>query len=218
MDSPPEALGSLLSATNAADREMAWAAFVQEYSDLVLRVARRMSGDHDSVMDRYAFVLEALRRDDCQRLRVYSADNRGQFATWLIVVVRRLCLDHHRHRYGRPQGERVASAERHAERRNLVDLIGDELAVRALAAPEGDDPEIELRQKDVREALEAALAQLTPGDRLVLRLRFEEDLSVPEIARATSAGSPFRLYRRINGLLERLRETLRGAGIEDASP
>jgi RNA polymerase sigma factor (sigma-70 family) len=211
-------LRELLTAPDLADRERAWAAFIEEHSDLVLRVARRIGGDHDVMMDRYAFVLEALRRDEYQRLRAYLADERGQFTTWLAVVVRRLCLDHHRQRYGRPQGEAVASAERHAERRNLVDLISDELAVRALAAPGGDDPDLELRQKDVRVALEAALAQLTPSERLVLRFRFEEGLSVPEIARITSAGSPFRLYRRINGLLVRLRESLRGAGIYDASP
>ena len=218
MDSPPEALGSLLSATSAADKERTWAAFVQEHSDLVLRVARRMGGDHDAAMDRYAFVLEALRGDDYQRLRAYFDDGQRKFTTWLTVVVRRLCLDHHRHRYGRPQGERAASAERHAERRNLVDLIGNELALSTLAAPEGDDPDLELRRKDVRAALEAALAELATSDRLVLRLRFEDGLSVPEIARATSAGSPFRLYRRIDAVLAGLREALRSGGIDSAVP
>lgn len=52
-------------------------------------------------MDRYAHVLDKLQVDDFRRLRTFVADGRGKFTTWLTVVVRRICLDHHRQRYGR---------------------------------------------------------------------------------------------------------------------
>jgi len=211
-------LQAVLHATDPLDQREAWAVFVREHSELLLRVARRMGGGHDAAMDRYAFVLESLQQDDFRRLRCYFADGERKFSTWLTVVVRRLCLDHHRHRYGRPQGETAASAQRRAERRNLVDLVSDELSLGALSAPGSDDPDLEIRRNEVSRALECALACLPASERLILRLRFEDDLSVPEIARATSAGSPFRLYRRIDRLLRDLKAALEESGIDDASP
>ena len=65
--------------------------------------------------------------------------------------------------------------------------------------------------------LDAALAQLDTEDRVILRLRFEDDVSVPEIARLLTLGSPFSLYRRLNRILASVRKTLEAAGINDAS-
>jgi RNA polymerase sigma factor (sigma-70 family) len=214
--SPPEALQSLASAPDTAARDSAWEAFLAAYSTVILHVAQTMGGDHDAVMDRYAFALDALRRDDCRRLRGYVADGRGSFTTWLVVVTRRLCVDEHRHRYGRPQGGTADSAEQHAQRRQLADLISSELDVDALEAPSGAAPDEEMARRQVRAALEAALARLDPSDRLILRLRFEDELPVPEIARLLDLGSPFRLYRRLGRVLSTVRSDLELAGIRDA--
>jgi RNA polymerase sigma factor (sigma-70 family) len=218
MSSAPKSLQALLDASDPAGTERAWAAFLDEQSELLIRVARSVGGSHDAVMDRYAFILDALRKDDCRRLRAFLPDGQRKFTTWLIVVVRRLCRDEHRHRYGRPQGESPASVERHQARRKLVDLIGDELAVASLPASGSDDPDLGLRREELTAALSGALERLTPSERLLLRLRFEEGLSVPEIARTTSAGSPFPVYRRIDAILRCLRDALHAAGVEDSVP
>jgi DNA-directed RNA polymerase specialized sigma24 family protein len=70
----------------------------------------------------------------------------------------------------------------------------------------------------LRSTLDAALARLDTEDRVILRLRFEDDVSVPEIARLLNLGSPFSLYRRLNRILASVRRTLEAAGINDASP
>jgi DNA-directed RNA polymerase specialized sigma24 family protein len=60
-----------------------------------------------------------------------------------------------------------------------------------------------------------ALATMSAEDRVILRLRFAEDLSIADIARAL--GMPQRpLYRRIEGLLATLRRALerKGLGVE----
>jgi hypothetical protein len=76
-------------------------------------------------MDRYAWVLDALRQDRHRRLRAFAAEGRGSFTTWLVAVVRRLCVDEHRHRYGRPAGWRARRGGGRAwSRRELVDLVG----------------------------------------------------------------------------------------------
>jgi DNA-directed RNA polymerase specialized sigma24 family protein len=97
----PSELPALLHAPTQAAREEAWAGFVAAYSEPILRVVRSLGGDHDLVMDRYAFVLDHLRENDCQRLKTFARPGAGPFALWLVVVVRRLCLDHHRARFGR---------------------------------------------------------------------------------------------------------------------
>jgi RNA polymerase sigma factor (sigma-70 family) len=64
----------------------------------------------------------------------------------------------------------------------------------------------------VSAALEEALAALDPDDRLILRLQCEDGLTVAEIARRLTLDQPA-LYRRIERILKRLREMLRGGGI-----
>jgi RNA polymerase sigma factor (sigma-70 family) len=168
-------------------------------------------------MDRYLFALDALRRDRCRRLRGYVESRRGKFTTWLIVVVRRLCLDEHRHRYGRPQGAGAESVDRQRERRNLTDLVGNELDLLALEASPTGSPDAAAQRHEITTALERALSALDPSERLILRLRFEDGLSVPEIARLLGGGSPFRLYRRLTKVLAAVRERLESAGIRDAA-
>jgi RNA polymerase sigma factor (sigma-70 family) len=169
-------------------------------------------------MDRYLFALDALRKGDCRRLRGYVESGRGKFTTWLIVVVRRLCLDEHRHRYGRTQGAGAESHDRQRERRHLTDLVGNELDLLQLEAAPSRAPDVALQQAELRAALERSLAALDPSDRLILRLRFEDSLSVPEIARLLGGESPFQLYRRVTRVLATVRENLTSAGVHDSAP
>jgi len=217
-DPPPDPLQALLACNDDLDRERAWSAFLDAHSALILHVARSLGGNHDAVMDRYLHVIQALRDDDCRRLRAYSADARGRFASWLLVVARRLCFDQHRARYGRPQSEADASVARRGERRQLVDLVGSEMQVEWLEASGEGSPEEECRRRELRNTLEGALAQLSAGERLLLRLRFEDGVSVPEIARLMGEAAPFAMYRRLDKVLARLRTALTAAGVEDSAP
>lgn len=210
--SPPAALRELLDARDGPDREVAWAAFVSEYSGLILHVARSRHRDHDAVMNCYEFVLDHLRRGDHARLRRYVGDGRGKFTTWLLVVVRRLSVDFYRQQYGRLQTD---NEERHAQRRLLVDLVSDEVLLESVADPESADATV--LQAETMTLLAQALDELTPSDRLMLRLRFDDDMSVPEIARWLGAASPFVMYRRLQHTLGLLRRALERAGVERVS-
>jgi len=214
---PPTALESLLTPRDEIVRQRAWAEFLAGFSDVLLRVARVMGGDDDAAMDRYAFILDALSRDDYRRLRGYVNDGKTSFETWLAVVARRLCMDEYRARYGRVQSESDVTAERRAARRSLSDLIGSELGLDELIAHADARPDAQLEQKEWRSTLDAALAQLETEDRVILRLRFEDDVSVPEIARLLRLGSPFALYRRLKRILETLRRALEAMGVSDAA-
>lgn len=209
--STPPSLRALLEA-DAAEVEERWAAFLAEFTPVVLRALQSLGSRDDAIMDRYDFLLGALRRDGFRRLRSYQPLEGASFASWLTVVARRLGLDHHRHAYGRPQTDTPGAAVQHQLRRQLLDLVGDELALGAVTAPPEDGPDQVLEATELSEALAGALSALRVEDRLILRLRFEDGASVPEIAKVLQEPSPFRMYRRIDRILAQLRETLSNGG------
>jgi len=213
-DLPPVLSRLLTPAAPPADDEP-WAEFVRLHSKLLLHVCRSLGGGHDAAMDRYAYLLEQLRRDDYRRLRTFVADGRSEFSTWLVIVAQRLCLDHHRHRYGRarsPLGDGPAHEDERRARRRLVDLVSAEIDMAALRDGGTPSPEEEFHSSEAHRALESALNQLPPRDRLLVRLRFEDELPMPEVARALGLPSRFHAYRRLTAVLAALRHELERAG------
>lgn len=84
-------------------------------------------------------------------------------------------------------------------------------------------PELALREQEAvaaarktTQALRLAIRALDPQDRLVIRLRFQEDLSIAEIARALHL-EQMPLYRRIERIRMTLRRALEAAGITAAA-
>jgi RNA polymerase sigma factor (sigma-70 family) len=220
-DPPPAVLGRLLLATDPAAQEEGWAEFIALHSRLLLHVARAGGSEHDRAMDRYAFVLEQLQQDDYRRLRAFVADGRSEFSTWLVVVAQRLCLDHQRSRYGRfRQGGKDSTGpdESRAVRRRLVDLIGAEVDLATLSDPGGRSAEASVRETDLHQTLQAALARLDRRDRLLVKLRFEDDLSMPEIAANLGFPTRFHAYRRLKDVLGALRHGLEDRGIAESAP
>lgn len=210
---PPPELSGLLASAGGAAGEAAWAAFLQAHSRLLLSVCRSIGRDYDATMDAYAFLLDQLRKDDYRRLRAYAADGRSKFTTWLVVVARRLCLDHHRHKYGRTRDGGTEAAEQRGARRRLTDLITAEVDPNAIADPASVDPEAAMVEGEQAARVAAAVASLEPRDRLLLALRFEDDLSAREIGDLLGFPTPFHVYRRLTAVLGALRERLeRGSG------
>lgn len=211
---PPPLLDSLLQAGPGPPREGAWAAFLHEYSRLILHVSRSFGGSHDATMDRYAHALELIRGDDFRRLREYAADGRGKFSTWLVVVVRRACIDESRHRYGR---RRNGHPEEHQQRQRLVDLVAAEVDLELLPGT-GMSPEDRTCLTELTDHLGSAIERLEPADRLLLRMRFRDEVSVAEITRICSFSSVFQVYRRLNRIYDQLRRFLEEVGVSDADP
>ena len=202
--SVPSQLRHLLEAADGPEQEHAWAEFLEFYSRLILYVARQTPRDHDVVMDRYTFAVEGLREHGCRRLRAFAADGRGKFTTWLMVVIRRLCLDHDRRKYGRAPGARPHSA---VTSRRLVELVLDPVVVERLSdgRPSVDE---ELEREQMLERLDAAVATLSPNDQLLLTLRYQDNRSAREIASLMSLSTPFHVYRKLNRVHESLRQAV----------
>jgi DNA-directed RNA polymerase specialized sigma subunit len=80
------------------------------------------------------------------------------------------------------------------------------------------DADERVRVADLYSALESALTLLEPRDRLLLKLRFEDDLSVPALVRSLGFPTRFHLYRRLSHVLKDLRSALERSGVRDAAP
>ena len=215
--SPPAELSDVLDADDSS-REAAWSSFLERYSGLLLHTARGPGGDYDACMDRYQYVIEQLRKDDFKRLRRYVVQSRSRFTTWLVVVSRRLCHDYHRSRYGRDrrssEGTQPPSEEGLARRR-LADMVMSDTDPTTLPDGSGKGPEMQMRSTELATALTTALAPLAPRDRLLIKLRFEDDAAVRDIAAALRYPSIFHVYRRLKVVLGEVRERLIEQGFDD---
>ena len=70
------------------------------------------------------------------------------------------------------------------------------------------DPEARAILEERAKALRQALNRLTPRERLLIRLRFEQELTLEQVARLLDLGNPQRVERQIKAVLARLREEL----------
>lgn len=208
-------LNRLLGALGTGDREAAWNRLIERHSRLILAAAASFRGGHDEVMDRYAYVLEKLRENDFRRLRAFRPDGTARFSTWLTLAARRLCVDRHRARYGRarPLRDGAEAITLRAIRRQLADpasatdveLLPDQGAAAV-------DDSLCAAGRDA--ALGGAIASLSARERLLLKLRFEDDLPASRIAPVLGLPTPFHVYRQLNATLLRLRAALHARGVD----
>ena len=215
---PPNELSRLLETTGKTGDAEAWEAFVQKYSRLLMHVSRSLGDGYDAAMDRYARILEQLRCDDFRRLRAYAAQPQTKFTTWLVVVARRICMDHQRGRYGRRRSTGKPAAAQKDEfmtRRRLADLVVADVDLDALGDSTQPDAARRIQQSELYEALEEAVRQLPNRDRLLITLRFEDDAPVREIAAVMGYPSQFHVYRQLKKVLVELRRTLQSRGIDE---
>jgi RNA polymerase sigma factor (sigma-70 family) len=215
--SAPIELNRLLQAADLSDREAAWEDLILRHTRLILAAARSLGGDNDAVMERYAYVLGKLREAEFRRLRAFDSQAGATFATWLTVTARRMCLDLHRQRYGRnrPRHASDRSTVMRAARKALNEVLASEVDADSLPA-HADDAEDELVHGHRDGCLKVALARLTPHERLLLTLRFEDNLSASKIASVLGFPSPFHVYRKLNTVLATLRQQLESKGIENS--
>jgi RNA polymerase sigma factor (sigma-70 family) len=84
------------------DPEQAWQDFLETNDELIKRIIRRLVKDYDDQMELYAYTLEQLKSNGCQKLNGYFDKHRSfNFQTWIAVVVRNCCMDWFRQRDGR---------------------------------------------------------------------------------------------------------------------
>lgn len=170
-----------------AGEEAAFDEFFAEYFPRVYRFARaRLAGDEDAAEE----VAQVTLSKAVERLHTY----RGEAAlfTWLCAVCRR----------------EIGASRVRTGRAAEVPLLEDEPATRAaldaLALGTGDDPEAQLRRRELARLVQGTLDNLPGQYGDALEWRYAQGLSVDEVASKLGLG-----YKAAESLLSRARRAFR---------
>ncbi len=164
MRTPPQD-GRQLPQSSSATDPSAFDKIYRDNVDLMYRFAHRLCGESESAKD---LVQETF-------LNAYRGfkDFRGdaQVSTWLYTIASRACLRMRRKRKGEPEQEL-----------SLDDFVPTSEGEFRLQIPmDGLSPEEALQNKQLRRALDQAIAKLPKKYRMVLVLRDMEGLSAKEV-------------------------------------
>ena len=179
------AADSDLVARAAAGDGSAFHALVERHRAMVYRVAYQFAGNHHDAEDIAQDVFIKVYRS-LERFR-YDA----QLTSWLYRIVMNACIDHRRRQA--PAGWAPFT---------------DEAELKMLNVPEeGPGPEETAYGLQLGEVLEAEIARLPPGPRLVFTMRHHEGLKLSEIAEALGLAEGT-VKRQLHAAVHRLRAVL----------
>jgi RNA polymerase sigma factor (sigma-70 family) len=260
-------IAEILSALGSDCPLPAWKMFLERYSPIILQVVQLFERDEDASAGCFLSVCEELAGKNFYRLRRFELQGAASFATWLRLVVRRLCIDWHRKEFGRsrifesvarlseldqavfqlryhdgvpltaafPQlrsrfphlseqelSESLSRLNRSLTSRQLWLLSTRERKLEALDAlaaageislheqiPDpSPDPESLTAGRENHLALKLALSRLDNAQRLLIRLRFEQELTLEQVARMTGLPDAQSADRRIRKILSELRRSI----------
>lgn len=171
--------------------ELAFRTLVERYQRPVFSLVLRMVRDHgiaeDVTQEVFVKAWMALSRYDPRR----------RFASWLFKIASNAAIDQLR----RKKLPTTPLETSDADQSSILDRIEDERS---------ESPDTLVKRRELSTALEAAVAALRPEYRLVVLLRFREELPYKDIAEAT--GMPLgtvktNLRRARREIEERLRKT-----------
>jgi RNA polymerase sigma-70 factor (ECF subfamily) len=154
----------LIRAAQRGDED-AFERLVRSYDQSVLRIGMNLLRSPDEARDVYQEAFLKVFRN----LHTFRFD--CSFHTWLYRIVTNICLDHLRRRKVRKEESSVVETEEGTLDRTA--RLEDE-------GPAGN-PERQLRNRQLGDRINAALAALTPRERTVFELRHYEGLRLRAI-------------------------------------
>ena len=106
-----------------------------------------------------------------------------------------------------PEQRWILSVRNHALATTTIANEEEEPGLSEIADP-GPSPESAVGDQEQRAILQKCLRALAADERLILRLRFDDELSLEEIARLMGLGDAQRAHRRLVFVLQRLRSAI----------
>ena len=161
------------------------------YDELYHRHARKLMGFFYRQTDGDEALAADLTQDAF--MRVWTARDKysgASFRAWLLTIAYNLLKNHYRHSEHQRRYEQFAMQTREeAADSNIVEIL--------------DGEAMDL-------ALKALLEKMTPGNRLLFSLRFEEELTVPQIALVLAIPEGT-VKSRLHTLIQSLKQKLRSS-------
>lgn len=178
----------------AAGDGAAFVTLVERHRGLVYRVAFQYAGNHFDADDIAQNVFLKVHRS----LGSFRKD--AQFTSWLYRIAMNACIDHGRRRNPATSLEVAGNDERPFD-----------------AAATDPGPEQRMYAGEVRRAVEAAVDELPPQQRVIFTMRHFEGMKLIDIADALGVAEGT-VKRQLHSAVHRLRHVLRGVRGPAAHP
>lgn len=198
---------ALVARCAGGDRE-AWASFLTAHSERIRHAIRHAIAhrgidlSREEEEDLHAEALASLIADDYRRLKTYRGHNRCSLGTWVCLVATRLTLN------------QLSALRRWA---TTQPAATDPMPVLATQPDERPDAEEILARRQLVEAVEEAVTELSTADQLLVKLCFYQEWSGGEIARFLGI-TENAVYGRKRRVLQRLRQRLTQPPADTAGP
>lgn len=174
----------------AAGDPSAFQALVEKHRAMVYRVAFQFAGNHHDAEDIAQEVFIKVYRS----LARFRQD--AQLSSWMYRIVMNACIDHRRRQF--PAGAAP---------------FGEEAEQKMLNTPEErPGPEERAYGGELGDVLEAEIARLPPGQRLVFVMRHHQGLKLTEIASSLGLAEGT-VKRQLHAAVHRLRRALSQANV-----
>jgi DNA-directed RNA polymerase specialized sigma24 family protein len=246
-------LRKLLNETD--NREELWKEFLRRYTKLVLKIIWQFEKDKDRVMDKYLWICTKLAAGNFFILRKFDDEIKNKapkFTTWLVAVVRNLCVDEHRSTFGRKRLPKALLKLSETDRkifelyfwksysideienymslqRELINGALERIEESLKSSRESiymnnkntelislDDVSLisENNSIDISDDLEVLTGQwiskLPEEEKIIVRLKFWEDLSAKDIAKILGYDNEQKIYAVLRNALKSLRKEAEG--------
>ena len=162
--------------------EKAWNELVERFSATVRSAARSASSNEDAAEDLAQSIWAELyglrtRKDGKTASKLAYYSGRGSLAGWLRAVVAQLAVDSYRKQARLVQADEDGDLDRLARETPMTEL-------QTAVASTGQNPEQvvsnRFAERDMQNALHTAVKELTPEDRLLVKLYYFDNLRLHE--------------------------------------
>lgn len=181
--------------------DIAFCALLERFGGLLSHVVSRSTSDPEVREDLQSEIIARLLSRRKKALRDWRPT--ASFGAYLAAIGSRHC-----HTWARRNG-RIESVGAHSLRANTSHMPSN-LLDQVVPGSDAPDPESSLSRKERAAVLRRAMGALSDADRLVLKLRFADDLSGPAIAEmlgVSHVAARQRIFRALRRLERVLAET-----------
>lgn len=153
----------------------------------------------------YVYVLEKLTENNYAVINAFQG--RSTFKTYLFSITNRLAIDFYRRRYGKTSKKSNPEQPDPKKTRIKIVPIIDQEYLSDEVRP--DETVMNREDKEIKERLgkivKSYLSALSPEDRLLLKMKYEDNFKVSEIAEILKLDQK-KTYRKINSILSIFKE------------
>ena len=157
----------------------------------------------------FVYVLDKLMEKDYARINAFKG--RSTFKTYLVSITVRLAIDFYHHRYGKTS--KKANPDQPVPKKTHLKIVPvedqeylsddnekrpDEIVI---------DSEVKDAKKRLEEIAQSYLSQLSAEDRLLFKMKYEDNFKVSEIAQILKLDQK-KTYRKISSILTSFKEKI----------